>query len=244
VPGGPCLGFSARGPCPLSAFPRPARLLPVRVEPVTLEGAHVRLEPLSLERHWDELSIVGLDPELWRWMVVRVETAEDLRRYCETALEEQAAGRALPFATVERAGGRVVGSTRFGAIALPHRRVEVGWTWIARPWQRTVFNTEAKYLMLGHAFEVWGCRRVELKTDARNTRSRGAMLRIGCREEGTFRKHMITERGATRDTVYYSVVDDEWPAVKARLEELLRWPYPGTCEAAAPAAAGLGSTPG
>ena len=194
----------------------------MRVEPVTLAGTHVCLEPLSLERHWEGLRTVGLDPELWRWTVTKVESAEDLRRYCEAALEEQAAGRALPFATLERASGRVVGSTRFGAIAVQHRRVEIGWTWIGRPWQRTAINTEAKYLMLGHAFEVWGCQRVELKTDVRNTRSRQALLRIGCREEGTFRKHMITERGAPRDSVYYSIVDDEWPAVKAGLEELLR----------------------
>jgi len=194
----------------------------MRIEPVTLEGTRVRLEPLSLERHRDGLLAVGLDPDLWRWTVVKVETADDLCRYLETALAEQAAGRALPFATLERAGGRIVGSTRFGAIALPHRRVEIGWTWIARPWQRTAINTEAKYLMLRHAFETWGCIRVELKTDAHNQASRRAMLRIGCREEGTFRKHMITERGPLRDTVYYSIVDDEWPAVKARLEGMLR----------------------
>jgi RimJ/RimL family protein N-acetyltransferase len=193
----------------------------MRVEPVTLEGTHVRLEPLALERHWDGLRAVGLDPELWRWTVSKVEAEEDLRRYLESALRDQAAGHALPFATVERARGRVVGSTRFGAIAVRHRRVEIGWTWLARPWQRTAFNTEAKYLMLSHAFEVWGCRRVELKTDARNERSRAALLRIGCREEGTFRKHMVTDRAGVRDTVYYSIVDDEWPVVKAGLEGML-----------------------
>ncbi len=193
----------------------------MRLEPVILEGTHVRLEPLSLERHWEGLRAVGLDPELWRWTVTRIEAAEDLRRYCEAALEEQAQGRSLPFATLERASGRVVGSTRFGAITPAHRRVEIGWTWIARPWQRAAINTEAKYLMLRHAFETWGCQRVELKTDARNLRSRQAMLRIGCREEGTLRKHMRTERGDVRDTVYFSVLDEEWPAVKARLEERL-----------------------
>jgi len=198
----------------------------VRIEPVTLEGTFVRLEPLSLERHWEGLVATGLDPELWRWTIVRVDTAADLRRYVESALEDQAAGVGLPFATVERASGRVVGSTRFRAIAVPHRRVEIGSTWIARPWQRTPINTEAKYLMMRHAFETWGCVRVELKTDALNERSRRAMLRLGCREEGTFLKHMITERGITRDTVYFSVVDDEWPAVKARLEGRLRRPYP------------------
>jgi N-acetyltransferase len=193
----------------------------MRVEPVTLEGGHVRLEPLSLERHADALVAIGLDADLWRWTIVKVETAADLRRYLATALSEQAAGRALPFATVERAGDRVVGCTRFMAIAVAHRRVEIGSTWIAKPWQRTVVNTEAKYLMLRHAFETWGCLRVELKTDTRNERSRRAMRRLGLVEEGTYRKHMVTERGEVRDTVYFSAVDDEWPAMKARLEGLL-----------------------
>ena len=193
----------------------------MRIEPVTLEGAHVRLEPLSVERHAGGLLEIALDPELWRWTVTRIETAAELDRYLGRALHDQAEGRAVPFVTVERAGGRIVGSTRFMAIAVPHRRVEIGSTWIARPWQRTVINTEAKYLMLRHAFETWGCLRVEFKTDVRNERSRRALLRLGCVEEGTYRKHLVTERGTVRDSVYYSVVDDEWPAVKARLEELL-----------------------
>jgi RimJ/RimL family protein N-acetyltransferase len=193
----------------------------MRVEPVILEGAHVRLEPLALDCHWEGLRAIGLDTELWRWTVKRIETEEDLRGYLESALRDQAEGRALPFATRERAGGRVVGSTRFCAISAEHRRVEIGWTWIGRPWQRTVINTEAKYLMLRHAFETWSCQRVELKTDARNDRSRVAVLRLGCREEGTLRKHMITDRAGVRDTVYYSLVDVEWPAAKARLEEML-----------------------
>jgi N-acetyltransferase len=196
----------------------------MRIEPVTLEGTHVRLEPLSLERHAEGLVAVGLDPDLWRWTIVKIETAADLREYVEHALEDQAGGRALPFATIERAGGCIVGSTRFMSIAAAHRRVEIGCTWIARPWQRTAINTEAKYLMLRHAFEVWGCGRVELKTDTRNQRSRQAMLRLGCVEEGIHRKHMVTGHGEVRDTVYYSVVDDEWPPVKARLEGLLRRP--------------------
>ena len=113
--------------------------------------------------------------------------------------------------------GTVVGSTRLGALALAHRRAEIGWTWIARPWQRTAINTEAKLLMLRHAFGPLGCQRVELKTDARNERSRAAMRRIGAVEEGTLRKHMITARGHVRDTVYYSITDEEWPTVEARL---------------------------
>ncbi len=192
------------------------------VEPVTLEGARVRMEPLSLDRHFEGLCAIGLDPELWRWTIAEIRTADDLRRYLETALREQQAGFSLPFATRDLASGRVAGCTRFGNIAREHLRVEIGWTWVGRPFQRSHVNTEAKYLMLRHAFETWRCRRVELKTDARNRRSRAAMLRIGCVEEGTMRKHMVREDGAPRDSTYYSVVDDEWPSVKARLERLMR----------------------
>ena len=187
---------------------------------MTLEGDHVRLEPLALEHH-PALSEVGLDPELWRWSVTDVRSPEDLRRYLESALRDQREGRSLPFATFERASGRVVGSTRFGNIEAAHRRVEIGWTWIGRAWQRTAFNTEAKYLMLRHAFEIWGCVRVELKTNALNLPSRAAILRLGATEEGTLRRHMISERGVPRDTVYFSILANEWPEVKARLEERL-----------------------
>ncbi len=193
------------------------------VEPVTLEGRYVRLEPLSLDHH-AALSAVGLDPELWRWTTSTVRTPEDMRAYIEEALSGQAGGQALPFATVARESGQVIGSTRFGNIERVHRRVEIGWTWIAPPWQRTPINTEAKYLMLRHAFETWGCVRVELKTDSLNERSRQAILRIGAKEEGTLRNHMITETGRLRHTVYYSIIDAEWPHVKARLEYLLSNP--------------------
>jgi len=191
------------------------------VEPVTLEGKHVRLEPLSLAHH-AALCEAGLDEDLWRWIAAPVRTPEEMRAYIETALSEQAAGRALPFATIERASGRAIGSTRYGNIDRPNRRVEVGWTWIARPWQRTAVNSEAKYLMLRHAFETLGCIRVELKTDSLNERSRKAIARIGAQEEGTFRNHMITASGRIRHTVYYSIVDSEWPAVKVSLEKKLR----------------------
>ena len=195
----------------------------MRPEPVTLEGCHVRLEPLSLE-HLPALCEVGLDPELWRWTVSRVRTPEEMRAYVEAALRQQAAGTALPFATVERAAGRVVGSTRFGNLDSTNRRVEIGWTWVARPWQRSPVNTEAKYLMLRHAFSALGCIRVELKTDALNERSRAAILRLGAREEGTLRRHVHTESGRVRDTVYFSILDSEWPSVRAELEEKLRPP--------------------
>ncbi len=181
----------------------------------------VRLEPLSLD-HLPALCAVGLDAEVWRWTWTPVKSADDLRRYVETALAEQAAGRSLPFAIVERAGGAPIGSTRYGNIERAHRRLEIGWSWLGRAYQRTGANTEAKLLLLTHAFEVRACQRVEFKTDARNAASRAALLRIGATEEGTFRKHGLTSEGRVRDTVWFSIVDDEWPAVKRRLAGLLR----------------------
>ena len=127
----------------------------------------------------------------------------------------------MVFATVERSSGRTIGSTRFMNIDRVNKRVEIGSTWIAPPWQRTAVNTEAKYLMLRHAFEVWGCIRVELKTDALNQKSRNAILRIGAKEEGTLRRHLMTWTGRVRDTVYFSIWDSEWAQVKAGLENRL-----------------------
>jgi N-acetyltransferase len=193
----------------------------MKLEPVTLEGRSVRLEPLAVAHH-AALCEVGLDPELWRLIPYRVSTADEMRDYIGSVLEAQAAGTAIPFATVERASGRVIGSTRFMNIDAANRRVEIGATWIAKPWQRTAINTEAKYLMLRHAFETLGCVRVELKTDALNQQSRQAILRIGAREEGTLRQHMVTWSGRLRDTVYYSILDSEWPGVKANLEGKLK----------------------
>jgi len=193
----------------------------MNVAPVMLEGSHVRLEPLA-KAHLAGLAQVGLEEELWRWIPVPVRTVEEMAAYIETALQEQERGVSLPFALMEKATGRAIGSTRYGNIDRTHHRVEIGWTWVAREWQRTAVNTEAKYLLLKHAFETLGCIRVELKTDSLNEKSRAAILRIGAREEGIFRNHMITAKGRIRHTVYFSIVDPEWPAVKARLESLLR----------------------
>ena len=190
------------------------------VAPVVLEGRHVRLEPLR-EDHLAGLSAVGLDEELWRWIPTPVRTADEMAAYIATALKEQGQGVSLPFAIAERKTGRPIGSTRYSNIDRTHHRVEIGWTWVAREWQRTAVNTEAKYLLLKHAFETLGCIRVELKTDSLNERSRAAILRIGAREEGIFRNHMITASGRVRHTVYFSIVDSEWPSVKASLEAKL-----------------------
>jgi RimJ/RimL family protein N-acetyltransferase len=190
------------------------------VTPVTLEGRHVRLEPLRRE-HLAGLAEVGLDPELWRWIPTAVRTREEMAAYIDTAIQEQERGGSLPFALLEKTSGRAIGSTRYGNIERTHHRVEIGWTWVARDWQRTAVNTEAKYLLLKHAFESLGCMRVELKTDSLNERSRAAILHIGAREEGIFRNHMIAESGRVRHSVYYSIIDSEWPGVKARLEAKL-----------------------
>ncbi len=190
------------------------------LDPVVLEGHFVRLAPMTLEHHAG-LSAVGLDPEIWRYTLVVVKTPEEMRAYMDDALKLQQSGTTLPFVTIERSSGRVVGSTRFGNYDPANRRIEIGWTWIAPPWQRTAINTEAKYLMLSHAFERLGCVRVELKTDVLNTPSRKAMLRIGAKEEGVLRKHSLVWSGRYRDSIYYSILDDEWPGVKQELEKML-----------------------
>jgi RimJ/RimL family protein N-acetyltransferase len=190
------------------------------VEPVTLEGRFVRLEPLE-RIHLDALCHVGLEAELWRWTVANIATRGDMENYVETALDERSRGVSLPFVTIDKGSDTVVGSTRFGNIDWNNRKAEIGWTWIGPAWQRTHVNTEAKMLMLTHAFEKWNCVRVELKTDSKNQKSRSAILRIGATEEGTLRRHMITESGRFRDSVYFSIIEDEWPIVKAALFEKL-----------------------
>jgi N-acetyltransferase len=189
------------------------------VVPLTLEGSVVRLEPVRREHaemFWD-VAKNDLE-EVFRWIPYSMKTREDFEQLVEKAFSEQDRGESVVFATVELGSGRVVGSTRFMNIDRNNRRVEIGSTWIAPAWQRTAVNTEAKYLMLRHAFEVWGCVRVELKTDALNEKSRNAILRIGAKEEGTLRRHVATWTGRIRDSVYFSILDDEWPAAKARLE--------------------------
>jgi RimJ/RimL family protein N-acetyltransferase len=193
----------------------------MKVAPVTLRGRTVRLEPLSID-HVESLCHVGLGPDLWRWIPTPVTTAEEMHVYVATALAEQRRGVSLPFAIVEQSRSLVIGSTRYANIVPPDRRLEIGWTWLTSSHQRTGANTEAKLLLLTHAFEALGAIRVEFKTDARNEVSRRAILRLGAVEEGTLRKHRITASGRVRDTVYFSIVDSEWPAVKARLALLLR----------------------
>jgi N-acetyltransferase len=204
------------------------------VEPVTLEGKRVRLEPLTIS-HVDALCEFALDETLWRWMPYPVQTRSDLEEHIRAVFEAQKAGTSLPFTTFERASGTVVGLTRYLNIDCLHRRAEIGGTIVAPAWQRTFVNTEAKYLMLQHAFDNWGCIRVEFKTDSLNERSRKAILRIGGKEEGTFRNHMIMPGGRIRHSVYYSIIDSEWPAVKQHLATKLQQAPSSMCNAVQPA---------
>jgi len=193
---------------------------PPVLDAVTLEGRIVQLEPMSRD-HLDGLLDVALDPSLWRWTIARPTDRAGLEAWLETALANREAGTELPFVTVERATGRPIGSSRYLNIALEHRRLEIGWTWVAPAWQRGGANREAKLLMLGHAFEALGCLRVEFKTDALNERSRAALLGIGATFEGVFRKHMLMPDGRNRDSAWYSITDDDWPDVRARLRASL-----------------------
>jgi N-acetyltransferase len=193
----------------------------MNVEPVTLEGRFVRLEPLTID-HVVALSRVGLEPELWRWVPTAVTTVDEMRAYVVTALDEKRRSVSVPFVIVDRASDQVIGSTRYANIDRANRRLEIGWTWVTSSHQRTKANTEAKLLLLTHAFETLEMNRVEFKTDALNERSRTAIARLGAVEEGTFRRHMvIAASGRVRDSVYFSIIDAEWPAIKTRLRGLL-----------------------
>ena len=188
--------------------------MPSSIDPeLRLAGAHVKLEPLHPD-HLEALCAVGLDPGLWTWIPVQVRTRDDMAAYILAGRDR---GDMFPFVIVDGKTGQLVGSTRYMNIDLANRRVEIGSTWVAGPWQRTVVNTEAKLLLLSYAFEELGCVRVELKTDALNERSRLAIGRLGAKEEGTLRKHMITASGRIRDTVYFSILDTEWEDVRAGL---------------------------
>lgn len=193
----------------------------MQLVPLTLAGKYVRLEPLTLD-HTSALAQVGLVPALWRLQPAPIETEEDMRRYVQAALDDQARGLSLPFAMLEPATGQVMGSTRYMDIALAHRRLEIGATWLAPAFQRSGANTEAKLLLLTQAFEVLKMQKVVLKTEVLNTPSREAIARIGAVQEGVFRKHLIAASGRARDMVYFAILDTEWPDVKARLAARMR----------------------
>lgn len=191
------------------------------IEPVTLSGRHVRLEPLA-EAHAAALWAAGSsDPALYRYTPYQLASEADLRQFITAAQRAHTRGEGLAFATVDQASGTPIGSSSYLAADAHHRRVEIGGTWLVSARQRSAANTEAKLLMLGHAFEALGCQRVEFKTDRLNERSRQALQRIGAVEEGIFRSHMTMPDGRRRDSVYFSIIADEWPAVRRHLTGLL-----------------------
>jgi RimJ/RimL family protein N-acetyltransferase len=181
-------------------------------------GELVVVEPLAAV-HEAGLIAAASEPEMFRWMPVDMASSPGaVRAWLRASLEAAAAGREVPFAIVGVASGQVLGSTRFLELRLEHLRVEIGWTWLTPSAWSTGANVETKLLLLGHAFEQVGCRRVEFKTDARNERSRGALLALGATFEGVLRKHMVVRDGGARDSAYFSVIDDDWPALRPRLE--------------------------
>jgi RimJ/RimL family protein N-acetyltransferase len=193
----------------------------MKIEPVTLTGKVVRLEPLTVD-HVADLARVGLEPEIWHYMRYgKIENSEGLKAWVQELLSLQEQGTDLPFAVIYLASGRAVGSTRFLHIDMPNRSLEIGGTWYGLEYQGTQVNTECKYLLLRHAFETLGCIRVWFKTDGRNLRSQHALEKLGVVKEGVLRNHMILPDGTIRDSVVYSLLPDEWPQVKANLKARL-----------------------
>ena len=192
----------------------------MEIKPITLEGKHVRLEPVRLD-HFAALWRVGAYEEIWRYLPYGIRSEDDMRAFIEAELRKQEVGLAFRFATIAKSSEQPVGSTSYLNIDRQHRRLEIGGTWITPSWQRSPVNTEAKFLQLSHAFETLGCIRVEFKTDSLNVKSQQALARIGAVEEGTFRNHMVMPDGRLRHSVYFSIVDSEWSSVKVHLERLM-----------------------
>lgn len=187
---------------------------------LSLTGPRIRLRPLTTDDA-DALLQAATDGELWHSRFTVIPSPDTVHGYIATALQGREAGTMLPFVTEDGVGGQVIGSTRFWKIDRSHRKLEIGHTWLAASWQRTWANTEAKYLMLRHAFEVLGCVRVQFTTDELNEASRKAILRLGARQEGILRHERIMPDGRKRNSVRFSIIDDEWPEVRGRLEQYL-----------------------
>ena len=190
---------------------------------IFLEGLSVILKPLRYE-HLEALCQIGLEPAIWEWVHTPIYTREDMHRFIERALSEKDRGVTIPFVIIDKSISKIVGSTRFYNILPEHRQLEIGATWLAKPWQKTVINTEAKYLMLTHSFENLQYIRVQFKTDLLNKPSQRSLERIGALQEGIFRNHMILGNGRRRHSIYYSILDTEWPDVKRNLLQKLTCP--------------------
>ncbi len=193
----------------------------MQIEPVILQGKHVRLEPLA-ESHAADLLVAAQSEDIWRYMPTHPpKTLEDMQVIISNALKLRATGTQMPFAIIDQASQKAIGSSRYLDIQPLNKGIEIGWTWLGQDYWRSVRNTECKYLLLSYAFEQQGAIRVQLKTDRRNQRSQLAIERIGAVKEGILRQHMIMPDGYLRDSVYYSILDGEWPGVKKRLEAIL-----------------------
>jgi RimJ/RimL family protein N-acetyltransferase len=192
----------------------------IQIGPVTLEGHSVRVEPLSWA-HEAELAPLAMDEAIWRYLPASLATTEAFHGWMDSALRAAESGTEVPFVIIDRSSGALAGSTRFFDIRPTHRAVEIGHTWLGRNWWRSVINSETKYLLLRHLFDTLGCQRVSLKTDRLNERSQQAIERLGATREGVLRKHMIVQGGRARDTVYFSILDDEWPTIRDRMEREL-----------------------
>src|SRR3990172_7708897 len=191
------------------------------IRPVTLAGRFVRLEPFWLD-HVSALWPAGNEPEIWTYMpYATIDSPDKMRAWVEEMLRRQAKGNDLPFAIVDIASGQAGGATRYMTIERTHRSLEIGGTWLGKAFRGTAANTESKYLLLRHAFEVLSCVRVQFRTDLRNERSQRALERLGAVREAVLRKYTIMPDGYQRSSVFYSVIDDEWPATNVRLEEML-----------------------
>ena len=201
--------------------PRQFQIKTLNISPITLEGRRVLLSPLTMA-HADALVTAATPGELWKTTLTVIPDSKSIDSYIEAALTGNALGKELPFVIVNKSSGEVVGTTRFYDISVPDRKAAIGYTWLSRAAQRTATNTEAKLLLLTHAFEIWECVRVELITDVLNEQSRAAILRLGAKQEGILRKHLILHSGRARDSVVFSIIDSEWPQVKAGLTAKLQ----------------------
>ncbi len=190
-------------------------------ETPVLDGVKVRLEPLT-EAHLAALEKVAYDDRIWRYMTKRVKTHDDLRNWMNTALQAKAAGTSLPWVTVLKSENRVIGSTRFADLDLTHRTVELGNTWLAPQYHGTGLNPEVKLLQLAYAFEDLKLNRVAFKTHHENLQSQAAMRKMGAIEEGTFRNHYVMPDGTQRHSVWFSIIREDWPQVRSRLEQRLQ----------------------
>jgi RimJ/RimL family protein N-acetyltransferase len=195
----------------------------MKIDPLILHGAHIRLEPMRPD-HLAGLQAAAAHPEIWNWTWPGADP-ENVATWLETSLRAVENGSDLPFSTVDMSDGAIIGGTRLMNIDLSNRVVEIGNTWLTPRFQRTPVNTDTKHLLLRHAFEVLDCNRVEFKTDANNTQSRAALANLGAVEEGIRRRHMIVPGGRVRDSAVFSIIREEWPAVKASLEAKLARPW-------------------